>query len=528
MGLRIYDTRRREKVPFEPIDEGKVGMYVCGITSYAPCHIGHGRMYLAFDVIYRWLKRSYDVTYVRNFTDVDDKIIKAATAAGEDPAVLAQRYIDLCELELGKIGCAQPTESPRVTQNIPQIIALIETIIANGHGYAVDGDVYFDVKSFDAYGTLSGRTLADLDDLEAGARVDVDTRKRSPHDFALWKSAKPGEPFWASPWGDGRPGWHIECSAMSSRYLGETFDIHGGGKDLVFPHHENEIAQSCAASKRPELARYWLHNGFVNLMPEICPSCAAEVEAVECGQGLPDKCGCGYEFTEMDSKMSKSRGNFYPLGEIIAAYEPEALRALLLSCQYRTPISFSHKLLVEAERRLDKVYETLAAIDAYVSDQTFSPGDSFAKMFEIDLRAKFEEAMDDDFNTAKALADVGEVFRIANDLVNNKEKARIGRKISATDKSRLLTEVRQLANECGDVLGLWAQDPQVYLTRRRTKLLAGLDITEEQIEQGIVDRATARSDKDWARADEIRNELKAKGVVLNDSPTGTTWAIDDA
>ena len=519
MALRIYDTLAREKVDFEPLEPGKVRMYTCGTTSYAPAHIGHARMYVAFDVVYRWLRTRYDVTYVRNYTDVDDKIIKAASEAGEAPDQLAERYIDACDADLTALRCQRPTVEPRVTQHIPEIIALVSLLVDKGYGYAVDGDVYFDVMRFPRYGRLSGRTLKDLEDLEAGARVDVDGRKRSPYDFALWKSAKPGEPSWTSPWGEGRPGWHIECSAMSTKYLGETFDIHAGGKDLVFPHHENEIAQSCAASGAPDLAKIWMHNGFVNLLPQACPKC----EAALTGDALPEVCPCGYQFSEDDTKMSKSRGNFYPIHEVIEAYEPEALRLLLMQSHYRSPIQFSHGLIHDAEKRLDKHYETLAAIDAFTYDVTLLPGDPFREVFGTDFDAAFDAAMDDDFNAAKAIAEVLEVFKIANDLIHEREKARLGKALPAAHRSRLLTEARQMIGRYAQVLGLWGQDAATYVARRRAAKSVAVALKPEAIEALIEARTAARAAKDWGRADEIRDELLAKGIVLKDSPTGTTW-----
>lgn len=521
MGLKVYDTRRHEKVDFEPIEDGKVRMYVCGITSYAPSHIGHGRCYVAFDVAYRWLKRNYLVTYVRNFTDVDDKIIKAANKNSEDPSALAETFIGQFHADMAELGCLEPDVEPRVTTHIPEIVAMVQTLVENGHAYVIDGDVYFEVSTFPSYGGLSGRSL---DDLEAGARVTVDERKRSPFDFALWKSAKPGEPSWDSPWGKGRPGWHIECSAMSGKYLGNTFDIHAGGKDLVFPHHENEVAQSCAANGTERLANYWLHNGFVNLLPQKCPGCDAELVGEP---KVGEKCGCGYEYSEADFKMSKSRGNFYPVREMLSRYEGEALRLFFLNCHYRSPIAFSHELLDDAEKRLDKNYETLAAIDDFTNEQTNIPGLNFAATFGHDPLEVFAEAMNDDFNTPRALAEAAEVFRIANDLVRGNEKERIGEVLSPEHTSRLLAEAKMILAEMGATLGLWQSEPAVYLERRKMARSTDLALTPAQIEALITERAEARTSRNFKRADEIREELKAKGIILEDGRDGTTWNVAD-
>ncbi|MEQ9503623.1 MAG: cysteine--tRNA ligase [Deltaproteobacteria bacterium] len=521
MGLRVFDTRTREKVDFNPLEPGKVRMYVCGVTVYAPTHIGHGRCYVAFDVVYRWLKTQYLVTYVRNFTDVDDKIIKAANANGETTDEVTNRFIAQFSSDMSELGCLEPNIEPRVTTHIAEIVAMIETLIAKGFAYDVDGDVYFEVAKYDAYGALSGRKL---DEQEEGARVAVDTRKRAAADFALWKSAKPGEPSWDSPWGKGRPGWHIECSAMSGKYLGEVFDIHAGGKDLVFPHHENELAQSCAANGTELMANIWMHNGFVNLMPEKCPGCDTELENIpESGH----HCACGYTFTEMDFKMSKSRGNFYPVREMLAQYEGEALRMLFLTSQYRSPIAFSHDLLDAAEKRLDKNYETLEAMDAFTNEQTFVPGKNLAATFDVDPWARFTEAMNDDFNTPRALAEAAEVFHIANELIHGQEKARIGEVLSPENTSRLLAEARVILRQMGDVLGLWQADPKAYLERRKLARSSSLQLTPAQIEAFIEERKEARAKKDFKRADEIRDELKAKGIILKDGKDGTTWDAAD-
>lgn len=526
MALRIYNTMSQRKEGFTPLRPDEVRLYLCGVTPYAPSHIGHARGLVAFDVVFRWLSRRYPkVIYVRNFTDIDDKIIKAANEEGIEAVALAGRYIDLYHDSARRLGCRSPTHEPRVSETIPEIIALIERIIERGKAYPVDGDVYFEVKKFPAYGRLSGRTLADLEDLEAGARVEVDTRKRSPFDFALWKAAKPGEPAWDSPWGKGRPGWHIECSAMSQKFLGEVFDLHGGGKDLVFPHHENEIAQSCAASGHEVYANIWMHNGFVNLMPEGCPKCGASLPE---GESMPERCAaCGYVYAEDDFKMSKSRGNFYPVHELLSEYEPEALRALLLSSHYRTPIRFSHALVLETERRLGRSYATLAAIDAFLGQHPAEAGPSFQAVFGLDPMRTFEEAMDDDFNTAKALAELQELMKLGNELVGGQEQERLGRRLKPKEKAPLLAALRGFIQAQGEALGLYQEAPEAFLARRKEKFLRARGLSQAEIERTIEARAEARRNKDFARGDALRDELLALGLSLQDARDGTTWDVRD-
>jgi cysteinyl-tRNA synthetase len=524
MAIRVFNTMTGEKEDLAPLEPGRVRMYVCGITSYAPSHIGHARSAVAFDVVYRWLRRSYTVTFVRNYTDVDDKIIKAAHESGEDPRRLSERFIALYEADLERLRCLSPTVAPRVTEHIPEVVTIIERLEARGHAYRADGDVYFEVPTFSAYGRLSKRAL---EDQEAGARVEVDERKRSPQDFALWKAAKPGEPSWASPWGPGRPGWHIECSAMAEKYLGPVFDIHGGGRDLVFPHHENEIAQSCAANGTEDFAKVWMHNGFVNLIPEACPACGAALEGGAEPEVGKSCAACGYAFTELDFKMSKSRGNFYPVGEILDAYEGEALRLFLLTTHYRKGIAFSHQLLAEAEKRLDRNYESLEAIERMLGAEPDGPAEGLAAALGYDPRARFAEAMDDDFNTAQALAEAAEVFRFANDVLGGTAKERLGRAVKADEARRLLREARAALREMSGALGLWAEEPAPYLLRRRAKKAAARHLDPNEIEGQLAARQAARAQKDFAEADRIRAALEARGVVLRDGKEGTTWAVAD-
>lgn len=338
MPLRVYNTLTSGKEEFVPLRPGKVGMYVCGVTVYDYSHIGHARANVVFDVICRYLRfLGYDVTYVRNYTDIDDKIINRANADGVPYNVISERFITEFDHDMAQLGLELPTFQPKATEHVADIIDLVARLIDKGHAYAAGGDVYFCVEKFATYLKLSGRNL---EEMQAGARIEVDEKKRHPMDFALWKEAKPGEPFWESPWGKGRPGWHIECSAMSIRYLGETFDIHGGGKDLIFPHHENEIAQSEAATGRP-FVRYWLHNGFVNINAE---------------------------------KMSKSLGNFFTIREVLERYDSEVLRFFLISAHYRSPLDFSDQNLTEAESGMERIYSALAGIDAALANGKGAPG----------------------------------------------------------------------------------------------------------------------------------------------------------
>ena len=518
MALHLYDTlRARRRVH----SFGRhVRMYVCGITSYAPTHRPCARVRRSTS--WPLARAALCGAFVRNYTDIDDKIIRAANEVGEDPNALSERYIEQFQADMRDLGCREPDVEPRVTRHIPEIIATIGRIERAGCAYAVDGDVYFEVSKYPAYGRLSGRSL---EDLEAGARVDVDPRKRSPYDFALWKSAKRGEPSWDSPWGPGRPGWHIECSAMSEKYLGPVFDIHGGGKDLMFPHHENEIAQSCVANRTSELARVWMHNGFL-IFCRHAPG-GKEVRAdATLGAGRAGD-ACAYVYRDEDLKMSKSRGNFYPVREITRRYEGEALRLSFLGSHYRKPIQFSHALLDDAERRLDKHYKTLDAIDGFTSDQTFAPGKSFEAIFGIDSKRRIEEAMDDDLNTAVAIAEVSELFRIANELIFGKEKERVGKVLSPADTSRLLLEIREQIRDSGSFLGLWQHEPKAYLARRRLVKAAHASLRPAEIEAKIAERVEARARRDFARGDAIRDELRAAGIVLRDSKDGTSWDFDE-
>ncbi|HHL40341.1 MAG TPA: cysteine--tRNA ligase [Deltaproteobacteria bacterium] len=477
MTIRVYNTLTGTKEPFEPADRDDVKMYVCGPTVYALSHIGHARSAVAFDVIFRYLRyRGYGVTYTRNYTDIDDKIINRARELRTDWRALAEENIRAFDEDMAALGVELPTIRPRATESIKTIIATIETLIDKGYAYAAGGDVFYSVRRFQSYGALSGKRI---DELEAGARIEVDERKKDPLDFALWKASKPDEPAWESPWGPGRPGWHIECSAMCLEHLGEQIDIHGGGKDLVFPHHENEIAQSEAATGRSPFARYWLHNGFVNIESE---------------------------------KMSKSLGNILNIRDALREHSGEALRLFLLSSHYRSPIDYSAETLREAEAKLERFYTTMErlarecpqAVDAPVDDDVAA------------LRLKpLEDAMDDDFNTAAAIGRIFEAVAVMNRMLDGARGGRL-----PAEESAALALVRTVIARFAPVLGVFTRTPEEYRAERRAK--AAVDAAE--IERLIAERAEARRRKDFKRADAIRDELAAMGVTLKDTPTGTTWS----
>lgn len=491
MSLRLYNTATKQKEPFLPVAEGKVGIYVCGITAYDVCHVGHARSAVVFDVIVRYLRYcDYQVTYVKNFTDVDDKIIDKANAEVTDIFKIADRYIREHNEDMDALGIARPDRTPRATEHIEGMIVLINKLIANNLAYVIEGDVYFAVERFRNYGKLSGRTLKDM---LAGARVDVNEKKINPLDFALWKTSKEGEPWWESPWGRGRPGWHIECSAMSQHFFGDTFDIHGGGEDLIFPHHENEIAQSEGATGKP-LANYWLHNGFVRINNE---------------------------------KMSKSLGNFFTIRDMLKAYHPEALRLFMLQNHYRSPMDYTDASLAEARQGMNRLYAVLKTVsDALAGEQvtdsipaglTGRHAETLAKINA--QREKFMEDMDDDFNTARAVGCLFEITRFINGYLAEKPS------LSASDTLFVLRQAQQYFQEVGRVLGFFREKVDDYFLKDREREVnkQGLDV--EEIERLIKERNTARRDKNWAKADEIRKALAGKNVILKDSPTATTWEI---
>ncbi|MBI2381044.1 MAG: cysteine--tRNA ligase [Gammaproteobacteria bacterium] len=457
--LHIYDSLLREKVPFKPMVPGKVGMYVCGITVYDYCHVGHGRTFVAFDVIARYLRWSgYELNFVRNITDIDDKIIKRAAENGEAFTELTERFVAAMHEDFDAVGMLRPDLEPRATESIAGIIAIVQKLLDQGYAYLSDnGDIYFEVGKFETYGKLSQQNI---DQLQAGARVDVSEIKRDPLDFVLWKAAKPGEPSWASPWGPGRPGWHIECSAMSCTALGESFDIHGGGSDLLFPHHENEIAQSQGAHGCDSFARHWLHTGMVQVNKE---------------------------------KMSKSLNNFFTLREVLKEYPAEVVRYFLLSGHYRSQLNYSTENLDSARHALERFYTALKDLPASVGDPVL------AEPFVTRFRA----AMDDDFNTPEALAVLFELTREINRL-----------------RAQDLAGAAALAGclrELGGVLGIVHQDPQLFLQG------GGGDDEAAEIEALIVARREARAAKNWAEADRVRDELNRRKIVLEDGPSGTSW-----
>jgi cysteinyl-tRNA synthetase len=492
MALRVYNSQTRQKELFTPLDPPRVGMYVCGVTVYDSCHIGHARSMIVFDVIYRALcARGYAVRYVRNFTDIDDKIIQRSQREGVSAGELAEKYIQEFYRDMAALGVLSPEVEPRATAHVAQIIALVEKLIRGGYAYETEGDVFFRVARFGAYGALSGRNV---EEMQAGARIDVDPRKENPMDFALWKAAKPGEPFWESPWGPGRPGWHIECSAMSAHYLGESFDIHGGGQDLIFPHHENEVAQSTAASGRP-LARYWIHNGFVTISGE---------------------------------KMSKSLGNFLTIQELLEHCHPEALRLFLLSRHYRSPVDYSDQALAEAQSHLHRLYRLLqdlenpAARPQQGGTESFSPEKTRELAAMIDaFQKRFAEALDDDFNTAQALAHFHELARGLNRFLDTLAP-KAWEHLAAP-----LKEAAQRLRETGALLGILTEEIEAFFDRENQRLLARRGLTTEAIEGLLAERAQARRNKDWAGADRIRERLRELGVVVKDGPQGTLWSLEE-
>ncbi|KLV09131.1 cysteinyl-tRNA synthetase [Photobacterium aquae] len=457
--LKIYNSLTRQKEEFKPIQPGKVGMYVCGVTIYDLCHIGHGRTFVSFDVVSRYLRYSgYDLTFVRNITDIDDKIIKRAAENGETCESLTERLIGEMHADFDALGLKRPDIEPRATQFIAEIIALCERLIERGFAYVADnGDVMFEVSKFNEYGKLSKQ---DLEQLQAGARVDIEAAKRSPLDFVLWKMSKPGEPTWESPWGAGRPGWHIECSAMNSAILGDHFDIHGGGSDLMFPHHENEIAQSCCATGT-QYVNTWMHSGMVMVDRE---------------------------------KMSKSLGNFFTIRDVLAYFDPETVRYFLMSGHYRSQLNYSEDNLKQARSALERLYTALRGLD---TTAIAAGGDEFV--------ARFKEAMDDDFNTPEAYSALFDMAREVNRLKAEDMAA----------ASVLGARMRELA----DVLGLLGQEPEAFLQAGAS----GQDDDVAEIEALIQQRLDARAAKDWAAADEARDKLTEMGIILEDGPQGTTW-----
>ncbi len=468
--LKLYNTMGRKKEKFVPLNGKKVGMYVCGPTVYDNAHLGHARAAVAFDIIRRWLEyKGYKVTYVSNYTDVDDKMIKRAKEEKVTIYELAEKFIKSYEEDMEALNVKPPDIKPRATKHIPQIIALVKRIIANGYAYVVDGSVYFEVSKFKNYGKLSGQPL---EKLISGARVEIDKNKKHPEDFALWKAAKEGEPSWDSPWGRGRPGWHIECSAMSMHYLGETFDIHGGGKDLIFPHHENEIAQSEAATEKL-FVKYWLHNGFITIKKE---------------------------------KMSKSLKNFFTVKELLKKYRPEILRFFLISAHYRSDIDFSETSIEDARSKIEKLKNILFVLDDALKNrpQKDEIGES-EKKFREEMEKfvkNFEDAMDDDFNTPLAIAHLFAFVRLCNIYLTSQK----------TNKELIkdaLATINKILNRLG------------FSFSKKS-----LPLPLEEIEKLVSEREEARKKKNFERADAIRKELRKKGILLEDTAHGVRWKIE--
>jgi cysteinyl-tRNA synthetase len=511
MALKIHDTLTGRLVPFTPRNAGKVGVYCCGPTTYDVAHVGHARAALTPDILVRHLRsRGYPVTFVRNITDVDDKILNRAKERGEEPTALSARFAKLYQEEMAEIGNARPDVEPKVSEHIPEIISIIETLIAKDAAYVVDmpdgaRDVYYAVRAFEGYGKLSRRNV---DELRVGARIEASEEKRDPVDFALWKGCTADEWGWPSPWGKGRPGWHIECSAMSLKYIGDSFDIHTGGMDLVFPHHENEIAQSEAA--HPELAplaNIWVHNGFVNVN---------------------------------DEKMSKSLGNFFTLREVLSRNDAEGVRYFLLQVHYKGPINFTVEEhpsgrpifpgIIEAERRVDYLYSTLERLSALAASAEHPQGNppknvapSAVELAES-ARRKVDEALDEDLNTTVALSVIGEVAKTGNelcDLVARKKKDFELQKWAPVIAARLEAALRS----CVVPLGLLQTPAEDYKKRTQARRLALLGRTAEDIEGALRERDEARKSKDFARSDAIRKDLAGAGIEVADSPTGSTWRI---
>lgn len=485
MTIRIYNTLNNRKEEFAPRRPGKVDMYVCGPTTYNLIHLGNARPLIIFDTVRRYLEYSgYNVTYIQNFTDIDDKIINRAKEEAMDPLALAEKYIKEYYKDAGALGVRPATIHPRVSEHLPEIVEMIQNIIKNGYAYEVEGDVYFSVTKFEGYGKLSGRKL---EDMQAGARINIDDRKHHPMDFALWKSAKPGEPAWESPWGEGRPGWHIECSAMANKYLGMGFDIHCGGFDLIFPHHENEIAQAEACLKAEPFAKYWMHNGFITVNEE---------------------------------KMSKSLGNFFTVREILAKYEPEVVRFYMLSTHYRSPLDFDDTKLEMNKKSLARLHNALDNLQALQKGLSFGESDislereiGALKNSLNKAEKDFREAMDDDFNTSLALASLFELAREAN-AFGKALAEHVGKTISASVKQSLI-EVRDGFLNLGRVVGLFEEASVASVGES--------DLVEKLMNLIIEVRHEARTQKNWPVADSIRNKLGEIGIVLEDTPQGVRW-----
>jgi cysteinyl-tRNA synthetase len=475
MAIRLYNTLSRKKEELVPVTPGKVGLYACGATVYDHSHVGHARSSIVFDVLYRYLTTSgFDVTYVRNFTDIDDKIINKANTEKRDWKEIGDMYTASFREDMANLNVLSPTHEPKATEHIGDMLDLVQSLVDKGFAYPVDGgSVYFSVKKFQGYGQLSGRTL---DELIAGARVEIDDRKHDPLDFALWKESKPGEPFWESAFGRGRPGWHIECSAMSVKYLGSPFDIHGGGKDLVFPHHENERAQSECGTGR-KFVNYWVHNGFVTVDRE---------------------------------KMSKSLGNFFLIKDVLKRYHPDVLRLFFLSTHYRNPIDYSELSIEAAQTALQKLYSAVERCGELAKDRKIVAA---GKADLDELKKRFYEAMDDDLNTALALSTLFDLAKSINKTIDERDESGYP---SAVAGASLLTAL-------ASTVGLMSQDPEIFSRGEVLRQLRQHGLDEAWVEKAISDRSEARKAKDYKRADEIRGMLLEKGIAILDTPQGTKW-----
>jgi cysteinyl-tRNA synthetase len=471
MSLRIYNTLKGKKEEFVPVNKDKVGIYVCGPTVYDTSHIGHARSVVVFDTVFRWFKYlGYEVSYVRNFTDVDDKIIKKSNETGEECSTITEKYIKEFHNEMDALNVLRPDVEPKATEHIDHIIKFIEQLIAKGKAYYIEGgDVYFSIESYKEYGKLSNRKI---EDMQAGARIAIDENKKSPFDFTLWKPAKKGEPYWESPWGKGRPGWHIECSAMSNEYLGIPFDIHGGGKDLIFPHHENEIAQSEALFGK-QIVKYWMHNGFVGIDKE---------------------------------KMSKSFKNFTKIKEVLKKYPAEVIRFFLLSKHYRSPIDYNEDSMKAVVVSLDRVYTFLERAEKVGAKKDDS---NHGHLWD-----DFVTAMNDDFNSARAIASVFDSVKKGNTILDKNDRGK-GIDIVYSDLKKM-----------GELLGVFLLEPAEYFNQKSKKMIEGQNLDPQEIENLIEKRKQARTNKDFAKADEIRDQLQAMNIVLKDGPEGTTWKAE--
>jgi len=487
MTIRIHNTLSGQKELLQPLEPNHVKLYVCGITSYDYCHIGHARSSLAFDMIVRYLRyKGLKVTYVRNFTDIDDKIIARAQEQNTTPEELANRFIDEFYYDMDGLGIDRPDIEPKATEHIPEMTELIAELIEKGNAYQAGTDVYYQVDSFPEYGKLSKRNI---DDMRAGARISVNEQKKNPMDFVLWKGSKPGEPTWDSPWGPGRPGWHTECSAMSKKYFGETFDIHGGGQDLIFPHHENEIAQSEGANEKP-FVKTWIHHGFVTIR---------------------------------DEKMSKSLGNFLTIRDILNHYHPEVLRFFVFSTQYRNPLDFSETAMQNATTGLERLYKCVATIDSLDPNNFDDTAESVLMEKDISkvesMEPRFQQAMDNDFNTAQGQGIFFDTIKVLNRI------HKMLPSLPAPGDIQFLKDGVETLKKLADIMGILRADAATFISSQKAKMAAQLDIDEAAIEALIAERYQCRIDKNWARGDEIRDELLAINIELKDSPEGTTWSV---